>query len=414
MKVICILLCLTKFTSGENQTTVKSNWKYVVPAAGNRDEHSPARAIRMTEQGATKGDFETAPSSKELRFGQVTYGTPNSVPVRVAVEHISDAKAVLYVDANRDGRFDHSERHELALSAEGQSQRVTISLDAHVFRTKDEPPARTPRTVYFWVGRAGKSARYATAGFLSGLSSIDGKQVAIRRFDMDGDGFVNGPHDTIAIDSDGNGDFDPFLERFAVSPILRLGGKRYSITANSDATDIKFTRLDAEGSLLCTGPKLAKGAEILDLSISLVGEDGTVAFLSEFGKPVVVPIGKYRVYQASIRVRDPAGAEPWYYQFAPEFTARRFAWHMVSKDSLTTLEPFASLTLSAKINDPPKDRSGPGESLQILTSFQSGDLLEAQICCRGNHWDNLKSCEAQIQLTCTTGEQFDVAKTGFN
>ncbi len=70
-----------------------------------------------------------------------------------------------------------------------------------------------PRTVVFRLGRSGRSISYATAGYVEGTLQLDGRKVAIRRVDANGDGGMADPLDLLWVNWKNNEDWNPFIDR---------------------------------------------------------------------------------------------------------------------------------------------------------------------------------------------------------
>jgi len=180
--------------------------RYLVPAAGADDEYPPLRALPTGEQKPAELEV-SAKFLGRMRYAQLTFGSPGTKPVTLAVDEISAAEVDLYADVNRTGTIAAGNK----LKREQGMWR--FSVDAQVLKGKETFAAN--RSLVVKYQRFTRSLAIATRGHIEGTLQVAGKKMHYRRFDGDANGLFNDPADQLWLDLDGDGRFAPASERFS-------------------------------------------------------------------------------------------------------------------------------------------------------------------------------------------------------
>ncbi|MBI3468172.1 MAG: hypothetical protein HY000_34640 [Planctomycetes bacterium] len=397
------LPCGIGFSPCRAEEPAEGGWRYVVSQAGQPMAHPPLRALRLSEtKPADLKETVTYRGSRQ-RYAELRLGTPTSQAVAIVVDTISPTDFDLYVDARRD----RSIRREDHIDDAGPGFRVPVDVNI----VNGLAIQRIPRTLIFRVGRGGRSLSYAVAGYLEGTIDLDGRSSPVRRMDGDGNGGMGDDADLLWIDLDGDGHWDSFTERFATTPVLKLGNARYALNTDWVGDRLSLKKLEGSGTISLSLAGRERPLEIVSLEASLVGYDGSVARLSGLGAPVTVPVGQYRLYQLSVVAKDSTGGPPWALFFA-EADPDAQRWHRVEPDSATVIDPLSRVTLSAELSES-KNAYEPGEVVQVRTRLTTADGLLLTGCCRSDKW--AASCEsgATVRLESAEGATVALEKVGF-
>ena len=398
-----LLAVLASATAGAGE------WQYVVPTAGQADEHSPLRALslRNTKPEDLK---ETASYTGDRRqYGQFRYGSATSVRVAVVLDRISAKELHLYVDANRDRNIDDSER----LSSQDREWRVPLDLAI----SEDFGSRTIGRQVIFRLGKTGRIFSYATLGYLQGTVELDGKQVSVRRQDGDGNGLVNDPQDRLWFDLNDNGERDALTEQFLYGAILKLGEQRYSVASDRIGQELTLKPLVGEGTLrLAYTPP--GDAELLEITATLNGRDGSAVSLSGDAAETIVPAGEYRLGSVSVKLADPLGGQPWNFVFdenggrvADEQGRLVRPWYKIVAGDEVEIDPIGKAVLALDTSKGgPEYR--PGDNVTVQPLLYTGQGLLITSCSRGDTEESETS--ANVSLTMPDGAQLARTSTGFS
>jgi hypothetical protein len=378
-------------------------WRYVVPGPDDAHAHPPPRALVLTTQ-KPKGLKETVRyRGGTQRYGQLTYGSPGSAAVTVVIDEVSADDADLYADAARSGEIAPGDR----VARAGGAWRV--KLDAIV--TGDDA-ASAERTVVFRLGRSGRTLSYATCGFLEGQVRLGGRAVAVRRQDGDGNGLFTDPQDCLWIDLDGDGRWDPLDEQFPFAPMLTLSGVRYAVRSDPLGRRLALDKVEGTGTvrLSLQPPALAKAVE--ELSVTLMGRDGSVCTLRGAGAEAVLPVGDYRLSVLTCTLADPHGGPGWSFTFSDANGRRPHRWHTLGRDARLALDPFGKVDLVAAV-DAEQRRCRPGDTVPVQPRLYTGDGLLITSACRGTTrgWGE---CCAEVVLAAADGAVLDAHGSGFS
>jgi hypothetical protein len=348
-------------------------WKYVVPRAGDRFEHPATKALTLDD--ARPPDLREKVSYRGARrqYARVCFGSPGSRLVVVVLDRVSDAEADLYVDANRDRVIEAEDR------VAGQNGTWRTTLDAAVIH--GEKTTAIPRRVIFQLSRTGTALRLASCGFVEGTVTVGGRPCAARRTDADANGLFADPQDRLWIDLNRDGRWDPVEEQFLYAPILVIGGTRYAVRGDDLGARLGLEEIRGTATLrLALAPGIAPQAA--DLSVSLVGRDGSVVTLSGNNAETTVPVGECRASAVHVSLKDPAGGPPWNYAFAENNRRGQPVWYSLQNGGRVTIDPIGKAALDLDLVQP-KPVYRPGEQVIARPWLRTGDGLVLVAVSRG-------------------------------
>lgn len=372
---LCIVGALVSAQGGGAPLAPAATWCYA-PEYGDR----PALRALALEEGCPEGVRETARyRGTARRFAQIRYGAAGSTRVAIALDALADGAFDLYADRNRDRVLADEDR------IEGRDRRWVAFVECA--DADGETAARAPRSVAFALGASGRLLRYGTLGWVEGRVGVEGRVHAARRFDGDGNGFVNDPPDALWIDLDDDGLFDPVTERFLHLPTLVLEGARHVVRSDRLGTQLSLERLEGTGRarLAPVAARAGTGAasapeappKVLALSATLASRDGVAATLDGVGVEAELPAGDYRVSLLTFTLADPIGGEPWSFVFS-EDRSRAPRWHKVGKGEPAEIDPLGALEFTVAADGAPRAR--PGESVGLRVRLHTGDGVLVTTC----------------------------------
>jgi hypothetical protein len=210
---------------------------------------------------------------------------------------------------------------------------------------------------------------YAAQGDRRGLVQIDSRECAARLFDADGDGLYTTMQDRVAIDLDGNREFDPVSEHFLLAPLLSIRGVRHAVRLDPEGRSLALEPIVGSGALTIA-PQIhsvpAQGAEV---AILLVGRDGAAVGLKGIAPlKSEIPPGDYRVSTLTVGLSDPSGGMRWNYVFSDNGRRGEPVWHRVENGQNLVLDPLGKLEFDATLE--PNPRLYTADGLLIVTCFQ--------------------------------------------
>ena len=384
-------------------------WRYVVPAIGDPMEHPPLRELSLSEKRPPDLKEAAHYRGSRRRYGEFRFGTAGSTLVTVVLDRLSTGETDVYVDRNRNRVIEQDER----LAGPGPKYRVPLSVEI----PKGSRAEHVPRTVVFRLGRSGRSISYATAGYVEGTLRLDGREVAIRRVDANGDGGMADPLDLLWVNCKGGGDWNPFTDRLPLTPIVRLENQRYVVRSDWVGGWLLLDKLEGSGRLQLSLPNGKKKSDFLEINLMLISRDGSVAKLDLAQDNVEVPVGEYSPYELAAVVKDPAGGEPWAFSFGRDFdwagmvASRGYA---VKAKSRVLVHPFDHLTLGAKLGSS-KLQYRPGEAITVEPRLETADHLTLRACYRSDKTDSsARHPGAEVRLMTISGKILDSATSGFS
>jgi len=388
----------------DQRETESTSWRYVTPPLGEPFAYPPLRAISLSDQRPADLEERITYRGKKQRYAQLRYGSPSSVRISIVVDEIGPNDVDLYVDARRNRAIEPADK----VSGDKLTWRVPVEVAV----VEGDILKLVPRTVIFRYGRLSRTLGYATCGYVEGQAKVGGQNVAVRRVDGDGNGFLNDPQDRLWLDLDGRGRWDPLEDQFPFAPLLTLGGERFVVRSDPLGKELSFAKLEGTGTVRLNLPALA-GGEVEDMAVTLVSRDGIAATLQGKTAEATLPIGEYRCSTLLLTLKDRRSGQAWGYIFSDN-DALRQEWHPLAKDGVLTVNPVGNLVFTSPAGDAGTCVAGErlqfrpglytGEGLLITTVYFGRELRSGPI---GN------GPEAKIALLGADGRKLDETTSGF-
>jgi hypothetical protein len=379
-------------------------WRYVVPPAGDAFAHPPLIALALQERRPDGLEETVRYRGSRRRYAHLVYGRGRTAGVAVVLDEVGPGKFDLYVDADRDRAITAKDR----VAGEGLSWRTPLKAVVHEGDVLHE----YPRTVAFRFGVVSKTLAVATCGYVEGRARLGGREVRVRRTDGDADGFFASAQDRVWVDLDGDGQWDPALEEFLFAPILRLGGRRVAVRADTLGERLSFAPLEGSGRVRLELPRTLPAQQVEEIQATVQSRDGVVACLRGVDTEAVLPTGDYRVSALLLTLKDPAGGPGWGYVFNDN-GGKPPRWHTLKQDGQLTLDPIGALDFTAEVGDG-KAQCRAGETLSVKPALYTGDGLLIERAYRGHFAANPfgGGCGGDIRLLAAD-RSLDSAHCGF-
>lgn len=404
-------------------------WQFVLPEPGAEHEHPPLRAIPLSNEKPDDVKEQVEYRGASRRYAQLRYGSPSAPRVAIVVDQVSPGEVDLYVDTNRDRAIEPGER----CAGKGRVWRVPIDVQ---YARGDEFDV-FPRQLLFRLGSTGRTLSYAAAGYVEGKLPLPkgevseatpphpsplpkGVGIVVRRMDGDANGFFTDPQDRLWIDRDGDGRWDAVDEQFLYSPILTLGGQRYSVRSDERGTRLALAKLEGTGTIqLAVHQKSAPDSSepgvlgrVIEIAVTLVGRDGSAVGLRGPNAEASVPIGDYRVSAVAVTLEDATAGQRWNFVFSDNQSGDVKRWHQLKKDDRLSIDPLEKFEFAAG----PWQTGGtcrPGDDLTFQPKLFTVDGLLINTCYRGTHDTGRDGTCASIKLTASGGSLLSTAQSGF-
>ncbi|MEW6745327.1 MAG: hypothetical protein AB1486_21455 [Planctomycetota bacterium] len=338
-------------------------WRYVIPPATSSFHHPPLRALTLTPERPSDVKEKAHYRGKEQRYAQIRYGSSGSVRVLLVVDSIEGGEADLWVDKDRDRCIEEGER--LERGGEGWE----LGLDALIPGSPE--PERLARRLVFRVSASGRMLSYAAAGYLEGTVQLSEREVRARRVDGNADGSFTDPQDRFWLDGDGNGEWDPLQEQYLFRPILTFDGKRYTLRSDPWGRRLELEELVGSGALLFKPTIAAASTRIDDLTVGLVGRDGSAFLLQGAERKHEVPVGEYRLNVVGLGV---GGTRYTFSESGPSsmVPGGEPKWYRVEKDAAVELDPIGKLDF---VLGQALQAGRPGRDLRVALGLYTADGL---------------------------------------
>jgi hypothetical protein len=260
----------------------------------------------------------------------------------------------------------------------------------------------------------GRTLSLATCGYLEGEVRLGDCSVAVRRVDGDGNGLFADPQDRLWIDLRGDGRWDPLEDQFLFRPVLSLGPARYAVSSDGLGRRLAFRKLEGTGAvrLALQPPALAERVE--ELTVTLMGRDGSVFSLRGRDARATLPVGDYRLSVLTLTLKDPRGGPPWSFVFSDQGGRRPHRWHKLAKGGRLVLDPVGKLELLAEL-DKEDGRCRAGQELAVRPALYTGDGLLIATADRGSTDPGGRpgGCAAEVVLASAEGKPLSTGASGF-
>jgi len=383
-------------------TLIAQDWRYVAPKPGAEMEYPPLRALETSREKPEGLTDAANHRGKRRYYSQLRFGSPSSVRVAVVLDE-SDGESFLYVDRNRDRAIDEPD----LLPGKGPLWR--FKLDA--LEQDGDVATVHKREVVVRKGRQPGRLSLATAGYLEGTVELEGKAFACRRTDEDGNGRFSDADDRFHIDFDRNGSFDALTERFAVTPICNLAGKRFAVNGDPWKGRLSFTAIEGEGKLALRLPTLKEPAKLVSVRAGLAGRDGTPASLAN-GDALAVPPGEFRMDTLNLVLARDAERPAWQYTFSYR-GGKSPVWRTLRRDETSAIDPVGALAFSIEAGESSMSVH-PGEEVSVqLRLFTADGLLINEVLRTTETGPYGSQPSALVTLQTTDGRILGEAHSGF-
>jgi hypothetical protein len=366
---LIVALALAADPSVESSTA----WRFVLPPPGDAFEHPPLRALGLVRAKPDDLVERAAYRGARRRYAQLCYGTPGSVRVTVVLDEGTPGVADLYVDADRNRRIDDRDR---VLPSGERTWKCGLPLAI----VGGDTTRTEARAAVFRLGSTGLTLAFAAAGYLEGTVRLGGRDHRARRTDGDGDGRLNGPEDTLWIDRNDDGRWDPIAEQFLFGTILTIGPARFAARSDEFGGQLVLEPLQGTGTVRLA-PRLAGPVSIAELSAMLIGRDGSATMLAGATAEATVPIGAYRLGTVTLALEDPGGGPRWGYVFSDLERPGEPVWYEVGKGATVAIDPLGRLELSCHVEGADPHRAG--DDLRVQPRLYTRDGLLIVTCYRG-------------------------------
>jgi hypothetical protein len=373
---------------------------------GQPFDHPPLAAISLSlEKPSELMETAVIYRGTTRRYGQIRYGTSNSLRVTVVVDQRENRDFDLYVDANRNFQIEPKE----LVAGEGALRRMRVAAE---IRREDEAE-HLPRSVLFRRGVTWGALGFATAGYLEGQARIGERTMAFRRVDGDGNGFFTDARDRLWLDLDGNGDWDAFNEQLPLLPVLKIREVRYAVRSDLVGTSLRFEPITGEGKIRLACRPAGENSQVADLFVMLIGSDGSAISLRCGDEAVAVPVGKYALETVTLAVRTGADGLPWNFTFGRRGNPADHEWHAVAPDETVAIDPVGKLRFQVVANE--GKPAAPGQEIRIQPQLVTHDGLIINSCSLGTNSRNpySESSQALINLVSASGSILQQAQSGF-
>lgn len=263
------------------------------------------------------------------------------------VESKSDQAPILWVDSNRDQRFQENEFAKTLNYTSSWKIRITSFPDAtnagnaanrlHTFQT-----LHASTECQLLVRYHDHKFSIAQAGQLHGSFSLNGNTIAAAVEDRNCNGLWTDRVDRLYIDVDGDGKWNAFEERFSCQELPNIRGTRYTLAFQNDELDL--VALGGTGQLQPEVHLLDPDATIESCKAVLASTAGVHITVDSLERSVEVPVGDYLVKQVRIRLRDD---RVWSMVF--EANRKGAARVKVTKGMSATVDLLGEIKLAAEV-----------------------------------------------------------------
>jgi hypothetical protein len=401
-----VALSALAFLLGLTDPARADSWRYVLPPVGDPFEHPPLRVLGLSSEKPKDLQKTVRYRGQRQRYAQITYGSPRSTEVAVVLDEISATEADLYVDADRNRVIETKDR------VSGEDGTWRVPLDVAVVDGSETKFLR--RAVIFRLGRSSRTLSFAARGYMEGKVQLGNDLVTVRRLDGDGNGFFADPQDRLWIDLNKDGRWDPVDEQFLYAPILRLGTMRYAVRGDAVGNRLALEKLEGTGTVQLAVKQRGLAERIEEMTVTLLGRDGSAVGLRSGTAEVAVPVGDYRVSVLILTLKDPQGGLPWNFVFSDNGGRLPHKWYTVDKGGSQTIDPIGELELRPGLSSK-RATCQPGATLTVQPELFTGDGLLINTMYRGQEESRYGygACSALVELVTTDGRVLESQSSGF-
>ncbi len=345
------------------------------------------------------------------RFAQWHFGDSNSTRVAVLIEMEGDSIHRVFVDKNRNRVI---EDNESLVERTNRDRTWLTSLDVEVHENARVVHAR--RQIGITPKRKSDSIRITTLGYAEGEIELLGKQVQVRRVDLDGNGLPNESSDQIWFDLDQDGDFDQLNERQVFRDFVDVAGERYVVRSDRLGQSLNLTPSGEQGLIRFVFELADQTATLEKLEGSLRDESGLLIAIRPSQEPVSVPVGRYCVENLVIQATDAKGAT-WRMTLNRGFDRGWFEVGINEEHQLKLLDELAFSFAPEHVED-----SFTGHKTHLVPSISTANgLIATDFTCvdrdykKSDAWSN-NSVKAhfKIESALVSDQEPTQCTSGFN
>lgn len=347
------------------------------------------RAIETTDTPLHTLHHDDRPAAG-AKFGIIPLGHREKSPLYLVW---MSKEAIVWIDANRDGRYDAKERHSLQ---DGKLElKVTLATDSGTLE----------RTLL--VRRRDDGLVYAIRGYMAGTVTLAGKAYPALLLDKNSDGcFDAAGKDRIRIDLNQDGRFDPLTEEFLLGAALHHAGDHHYLRANAAGTQVAVQSRPKETGTIRFHVKHDDEATVAKLSAHLVSEWGELHEITKAGAALQLPAGKYSFDSLQLTLQDNS-KRFWHYTFAAD---GRFEFEVkAGQERDINLLP----DLRAVPGSP--ERTNPGARVQVQPNLVTSTGLYLTRASRSYNAEDAwgEDLRAQLELLGPGSRVLDQFTSGF-
>ncbi|MEM7559225.1 MAG: hypothetical protein AAF394_08880 [Planctomycetota bacterium] len=343
-----------------------------------------------------------------LFLGATTFGDERSRSIAVGIRPAAEGKLELWVDLDRDGRFDAEEcirqaessaslplwsvelPAEYLYSPQGLSaeERAALREVKKISVGGQELPAKYQAyPVEFKFDELRPSVAMRTCGRMQGTANFRGEARLAQIEDRDANGRWFDAEDRIFVDLNGDGKLSRLSERISAQGIKKVRGTLTAIEGSMLGTSLRLREITDQGWLV-PSLKLAGGStEVTKLSAVLTSTAGVQFKITSVEQPLQVPIGDYFVRDIDLTLRS--SDQEYRFVFTENGNATKV---QVRADSQHPIQILGDLRLGASVAmtrggdglrlvTTPYLNSSSGLYLVLASSGIPGALVENRLQC---------------------------------
>jgi len=331
---------------------------------------------------------------KKPLYGSFVFGQLGTKRVILLIDEIH--KNELFADLDRDGKFSKKERFLAKTPG-----RWVLPVPARFLGTKSK---QTNRVVIHWNDSLGYFES-ATTGGMVGQVQVNQVVHRVLLLDCNANGQWMDFEDRFLLDLNRDGKLDPITERYACRDVVLLHNQRYTIESDMQGKFFRMKLLKHSGSFI---PKIKLGKSsftIRKFQAQLASSSGIHLKVTDLGKPVEAPIGKYTVKQVFFEIHSEKGIQS--YGFAR--SGQKPVTLEIKKDQTTDFHLLGELNLST---DYSVLSERGGKTIVINPELRTETGLFLVGCSQGKI-----SPDQEVQLESVTtrdGNEIDLSASGFS
>lgn len=251
--------------------------------------------------------LKQAPPGAQYAVFSLKGGKSKTIPLIVAVVATFPGASALYVDGNRDGVLTPG---EIAAPAPPDQRPPGFgSADRPVWIARLLAPL--PRTVVFRLSAIPGMIVMAMRGYAAGsVTTAGGPREAII-IDANANLVLDRGADTLYADLNGDGRFDPSLERRPVAACMDVGGRLVRPALGSPLERLAW-QIEPGGDVwgrFVIGAVKVKPERV---AVGLYREGGGAVLLDRLGQPTKLPAGDYTIESIALTLPRAGGTKTYY------------------------------------------------------------------------------------------------------